>query len=231
MNANEILAEMQRKRTAMEEMTPRDISCSQKGNSFVGDCPEQTMMNVSGVLRVLEQTVIHEPEMGPARYETHGWYLLLSGLAPLTGAWAALSINPAGAIPCCFSLERGAPFPSRDSVESPHSGDSTRPNSLPSTFGTLLPRIAGRTGSGLPRGIARNGQLDGSRERVAELSESLRSYALLSSSLVLSSPSPGCENAVYRSFRWKYLSWAPLQGRGGSAFLTMRGFPPSRSLT
>ncbi len=104
---------------------------------------------------------------------------------------AALSINPAGAIPCCFSLERGAPFPSRDSAESPHSGDSTRPNSLPSTFGTLLPRIAGRTGSGLPRGIARNGQLDGSRERVAELSESLRSYALLSSSLVLSSPSPG----------------------------------------
>ncbi|MCZ6868882.1 MAG: hypothetical protein O7G84_05205 [Gammaproteobacteria bacterium] len=76
MNANEILAEMQRKRTAMEEMTLTDISCSQKGNPFVRDCPEQTMRNVCGVLRVLEQTVIQEPEMGPAKYETHGRCLL-----------------------------------------------------------------------------------------------------------------------------------------------------------
>ena len=92
------------------------------------------------VLRVLEQTVTHEPKMGRAQHETDSWYAVLglgkdavdpSGahgarergptsyrrslsrsltyLAPLTGTWATLSINPAGAIPCCFALERGAP--------------------------------------------------------------------------------------------------------------------------
>ena len=70
-----------RKHAVLDAMTPFDISCTSKGNPFVGDTPQQTMENVCGVLRVLEETAMHEPESGAAKYETRGWYLLFSGLA------------------------------------------------------------------------------------------------------------------------------------------------------
>ena len=81
MTESTLAGDIQRKRANMEEMTPFDITCTHKGNPFIGDCPQQTMENVCGVLRVLEGTTVHEPECGYARHERQGWSVLFSGLA------------------------------------------------------------------------------------------------------------------------------------------------------